>query len=80
MRNILNILGYLLELLFLLSFFYGVYCALQGWSRRIQKGTRHQSAVPTLEDFTPEGRMYLKRMVQAWAVTIGATVLVSLVF
>ena len=80
MRNIWNILGYLLQLLFLVSFFYGVYCALQGWTRRIPKGTRHQSAMPTLEDFTPQGRLFLKQMVQAWAVAIGAMLLVALVF
>jgi len=76
----LNLLGYLLELAWVSSFLYGVYCALRGWGLRLPQRTRHQGPIPTLADFRPEARQYFKRALQAWGAALGVILLVTLVF
>ena len=77
---LLNTIGYVLQFAWVTSVLYGTYCAVQAWNRRLPRRHRHHSAVPTLDDFTPDGRRYLKKALRAGAVAIGAVLVAVVVF
>ena len=80
LKAFLNILGYVLELGWIGSFLYAAYCLVQAFGNRKPQRTRHQSPVPTLEDFTPLGRRYLGQALRAAIIAVGVILLATIIF
>ena len=77
---LINGFGILLEIAWIGSFLYGTYCVIRAWGLRNPQRTRHESPLPALEDFKPQGRRFLKMAAQSWAVAIGVIILATVVF
>ena len=77
---LINITGILLQIAWVASFLYGTYCVIRAWGLRNPATTRHKNPLPTLDDFKPLGRAFLKRAVQSWAVALGVIILATIVF
>ena len=77
---LINILGIVLQIAWVLSFLYGAYCVIRAWGLRNPARTRHAGPIPQLADFKPEGQKFLKLAAKSWAVALGVIILATVVF
>jgi len=73
-----DILGWLLQIAWVASFLYAVYCAFLTFQHRLPERHRHKKLFPLDEQLDPQGRRYLRKTGKAFGVAIGVLVLATL--
>jgi hypothetical protein len=75
-----NIVGWILTAIWMGSFLYGAYCAIQVFQHRLPKSRPQRNIIPTDDQLDPAGRRFFRLALKAWALAIGVILLATLVF